>query len=210
MSSERPLPSLVAQWTRLAGVGHEASGRDLLARYGEPHRRYHTAEHLAFMLGVIDQLADLAADADAVRYAAWFHDAVYIVGAENEELSARLAGQVLTEAGRPAALVAEVARLVRLTSAHDPRPEDRNGSVLCDADLAVLGGSPEQYRRYREQVRDEYRQVPDDRYAAGRAAILRGLLDQPRLYRTAAAHGRYERAARINLAAEIASLESRP
>ena len=46
---------------------------------------------------------------------------------------------VLTGLAVPDALVGEVARLVRLTARHAPSADDRNGRVLCDADLAVLG-----------------------------------------------------------------------
>jgi predicted metal-dependent HD superfamily phosphohydrolase len=209
--------TLRERWTALAGPGNAACGQDLVARYREPHRRYHTTEHLAFMLDVIDLLADEAADDAAVRYAAWFHDAVYEIEAgsgsaaacvSNEERSARLAEAALPELGVADELVAEVGRLVRLTAGHDPAAGDRNGAVLCDADLAVLGGSPEQYRRYREQVREEYQQIPDELYRPGRAAILRGLLALPELYRTERARKQFGTAAMANLAAEIAALES--
>lgn len=206
---------LMERWTALAGPEQPGYGRYLIERYSEPHRRYHTTEHLTYMLDVIDLLADEAEDADAVRYAAWFHDAVYTIEAggetaavSNEERSARFAEAVLRKSGVPDPLAAEAARLVRLTEGHDPAAGDRNGAVLCDADLAVLGGPPEQYRRYREQVREEYRQIPDEVYRPGRAAILRRLAALPRLYRTERARERFGAAAKANLAAEIAQLES--
>jgi predicted metal-dependent HD superfamily phosphohydrolase len=207
--------TLMGRWTALAGPRNASCGRDLVARYREPHRRYHTTEHLAAMLDVIDLLAAEAEDADAVRYAAWFHDAVYEIeagggaaGTSNEERSAQLAEAALPAVGVADARIVEVGRLVRLTARHDPAAGDRNGAVLCDADLAVLGGSPEQYRRYREQVREEYRQVPDERYRPGRAAVLRRLLALPELYQTTCAQKRFGAAAVANLAAEIAALES--
>lgn len=116
---------------------------NLLARWAEPHRRYHTTAHLTAVLDHIDTLADHAADPAAVRLAAWFHDAVYRPDrSENEERSAQLAERALTEAGVPEARTAEVARLVRLTVGHDPQPGDTNGEVLCDADLAILAAPP--------------------------------------------------------------------
>ena len=53
------------------------------------------------MLAHLDMLADEADDIDAVRLAAWFHDAVYEPGADNEEASAALAAAVLSEGGVP-------------------------------------------------------------------------------------------------------------
>src|SRR6185503_19782333 len=103
---------------------------DLLARWREPHRRYHTVEHLAFMLDVIDRDADLADDPDAVRLAAWLHDAVYDPrAADNEERSVDLAVAALQSPQRD-----EVARLIRLTNDLKARTGDRNGGLLCDAD----------------------------------------------------------------------------
>jgi predicted metal-dependent HD superfamily phosphohydrolase len=179
-------------------------GADLLRRYGEPHRRYHTTEHLAAVLDHVDELADEAGDAEAVRLAAWFHDAVYDPSrGDNEERSAVLAERMLADTDLPAETVAEVARLVRLTTTHDPRDDDRNGAVLCDADLAILAAPPDRYAAYAASVREEYAAVPDDAFRAGRAEILRSLLELPALFRTAPARERWEAAARHNLQTEL-------
>jgi len=182
-------------------------GQDLLKRWAEPQRRYHTTEHLRAVLDHVDALAGQADDPDAVRLAAWFHDAVYRPDrSENEERSAQLAVRALRGAGLGADLVDEVARLVRLTVTHHPADGDRNGEVLCDADLAVLGGPPEAYAAYAAAVRAEYAFVPEDAFREGRAAILRQLLDLPALYRTEAARSRFDAPARANLAAELRTL----
>ena len=228
--------ALLDRWHALAGrdAAADALGRDLVARWAEPHRRYHDLVHLARVLDGVDELAAEAADADVVRYAAWFHDAVYGVGGEgsvsdeqgsnepvsdepgsepvsnepvsNEEASARLAEERLPALGIAPKRIAEVARLVRLTEGHRTAPGDRDGEVLCDADLAVLGGGAEEYARYAAAIRSEYAQVPDELFRPGRAAVLRGLLELPRLFRTETARARYEERARTNLAAEIKEL----
>ncbi|WP_433656691.1 HD domain-containing protein [Nocardia sp. CA-128927] len=198
---------LLGRWAALAGADAEAVGDDLIRRYQEAHRRYHTVDHLAAMLPVIDELAGDADDADAVRYAAFFHDAVYAVDrADNEERSAVLAEEVLESLGAAPELVREVARLVRLTATHDPADDDRNGGVLCDADLAVLAADEQGYAAYAAAVRAEYRHVPDDLFRTGRAAVLQGLARQPRLFRTPIARTRFETAARANLDRELATL----
>lgn len=216
--------TLLDRWTALLGrvsalppAASARFGDELLRRWSEPQRRYHTLVHLAAVLDSVDALAQAArppfgpADGDAVRLAAWFHDAVYAPDrSENEERSARLAERVLTEAGVPDALVAETARLVRLTETHDPGPEDRNGALLCDADLAVLGGTAEAYGRYTAAVREEYAFVPEPDFRAGRAAVLRQLLALPALFRTEAAHTAHDAAARHNMTAELHRLETPP
>lgn len=139
--------------------------------------------------------------------AAWFHDAVYDPQADdNEEQSAHLAEKTLAGLRVDDDVVAEVARLVRLTAGHDAAEDDADGAVLCDADLAILAADESRYADYVAGVRAEYAHVPDDDFARGRAAVLRRLLDQPSLFRTATAHASWEAAARANVTAELARL----
>ncbi|MBB3726884.1 HD domain-containing protein [Nonomuraea dietziae] len=207
------METLLEGWTALAGRSRAATavGAELVARWSEPHRRYHTLDHLRAVLAAIEPLAPVADDADAVRLAAWFHDAIYDGRpAWDEERSAQLAQALLPRCGVAEGRVAEVARLVRLTVIHDPGYDpagagDANGAVLCDADLAVLAG--EHYDAYARAVREEYRHVPDELFRAGRAQVLRRLLDAPRLYRTARAHDLWEARARANVSAELRLLD---
>ncbi len=212
---------LLATWLDLCdrvGARGDCSGvgRSLMVAYAGPDRAYHDVRHLAEVLEHVDALAGAAAAADLVRLAAWFHDAVYDthVGAEpgdrgassSEDRSARLATDSLFGLGLDEVEVTEVARLVRLTATHDPEPGDADGAVLCDADLAVLARDPTGYAGYVAAVRQEYAHVPDDLFRTGRAAILRALLDQPRLFRTPAAAARWEARARANVTAELTAL----
>ncbi|MEU1281712.1 hypothetical protein [Streptomyces sp. NPDC005805] len=177
---------------------------DLLRRWAEPQRRYHTTDHLVAVLDRIDELAAHAHDPAVVRLAAWFHDAVYLPDrSENEERSARLAERALPELGLDAHRTAEVARLVRLTVTHDPAPGDADGEVLCDADLAVLAAAPRAYAAYAAAVREEYAFVPEEAFRDGRAAVLRQLLALPRLFRTPYGQERWEGPARHNLTVEL-------
>jgi predicted metal-dependent HD superfamily phosphohydrolase len=183
------------------------AGADLLGRWTEPHRRYHDLAHLDAVLRAVDDLGAEAGDVPTVRLAAWFHDAVYDPhAADNEDRSADLATRVLAGLRVPDDRVADVARLVRLTSTHAPEPHDADGTVLCDADLSVLAGSPESYRRYADAVREEYAHLSDVDFARGRRQVLRSLLDRPALFRTT--HGRttWEPVARENLTDELARL----
>ena len=188
-------------------------GTQLLSRYGEPHRRYHDRQHLAEVLDAVDLLAHHAGDADAVRLAAWLHDAVYDPTAApgaNERASADLAVWLLPPLGHPPAQVALVVRLVRLTATHQPAPDDLDGQVLCDADLRVLAAQPERYAKYAADVRAEYAHLPDALFATGRAQVMGRLLDQPRLYNTATGFERWEARARANVTAELTRLRLGP
>jgi predicted metal-dependent HD superfamily phosphohydrolase len=191
-------------WPLAEGEGLRDS---LLAAYDEPTRGYHDRRHLAAVLRRLDELAAAATPFDdlAVRLAAWFHDAVYDGERDAEERSAAWAEEALP-ALIDAAVVAEVARLVRLTEHHRPDDDDPNGCALSDADLGVLAGSPEQYDAYVAAVRREYAHLPDDVFAAGRADVLRGLADKPLLFHTGHAREHWEEPARRNLARELSAL----
>ncbi|MFF0429281.1 hypothetical protein [Streptomyces sp. NPDC004520] len=202
--------TLIAARAGREGPDPAPYGRNLLSRWAEPQRRYHTVDHLRAVLDRIDELADQGGEGgelELVRLAAWFHDAVYRPDrSENEERSAALAEKALTEAGLTQHEVTEVARLVRLTTTHDPAPGDLNGETLCDADLAILATDLDTYRGYAAAVREEYGFVPEPAFREGRAAVLRQLLGLPRLFRTPYGAAAWEGRARENLERELAEL----
>ena len=193
--------------TTVPDAAIDASGADLLRRWAEPQRHYHTVTHLAAMLSIVDAHAGAAADLDLVRLAAWGHDAVYDPRATDNELrSAALTEAVLRGLGVDDDAAAEVGRLILLTAGHDGPPDDRDGALLCDADLAILAAAPDDYDAYAAAVRREYAHVPDDAFRAGRSAVLRSLLDRPTLYRVPAIADRLTGPARANLRRELAAL----
>jgi predicted metal-dependent HD superfamily phosphohydrolase len=200
---------LERRWPHRLGE-HTALRDRLVGCYAAPHRGYHDTRHLA---EVLDRLDDLLArpeaagvDRDAVVLAAWFHDAVYDGGADDEERSAALAESALAACGVPGGLVDEVARLVRLTRDHRPGPEDLAGQVLSDADLAILAADRQRYDEYVRDVREEYAHLDDETFRTGRAAVLRALLDKPTLFHTSHARGSWEATARANVEHELDSL----
>ena len=201
---------LPARWRKLMGASPaaEAVGDELLRRWAESHRRYHTLEHLAACLDAVDALADEAADVIAVRLAVWFHDAVYNRRpGEDEQASAALAEDRLRRLKVATDQAAEVARLVRLTATHQTAPDDRNGAVLCDADLSVLGGTPESYARYAAQIREENADIDEADFRTGRRRVLEAFAAREPLFRTGPAQALWEERARRNVRTELALLK---
>jgi predicted metal-dependent HD superfamily phosphohydrolase len=201
-------------WRRLVGVDAGRAGDaaldELLARHRQPHRRYHTATHVMWVLRHIDDLAaaNTPVDLDAVRAAALFHDAVYDPRSPtNEHDSAGLARRVLADCGWEPARVDRVAALIELTAGHVAPDTDLGADILLDADLAILGAEPADYRSYVTGVRAEYAHVDDDAWRVGRAAVLRSFLERPAIYRTTSMQAARERRARANLSAELADLQ---
>lgn len=213
---------LLVRWARLWHADDRAThavGEDLVDRWREPHRVYHSRLHLADALDALDALLppsdSSAREAWLARVALWFHDAVHDGEARrDEERSAALALALLgplvgdartAVAGEPVLTahdVEEVARLVLVTADHAPSDDDRPGALVSDADLAVLGADAARYDRYTQQVRAEYAQVPDDAFRSGRAAVLAELLDLasgPGLFRTSAGARRWSAQSMANL-----------
>jgi predicted metal-dependent HD superfamily phosphohydrolase len=183
------------------------TGARVIARYAEPRRRYHSTEHLVAVQDRITEFATADHDLFLVRLAGFYHDAIYDIPPReltNEEASARLSIRELSRAGLEQEDLNEIARLVRLTATHVPGSRDPNGELLCDVDLAVLGGSPQAYERYVALVTEEYADVPRADFVRGRFAVLRELAGRD-LFHTPRGRALNERA-RFNLVAECREL----
>ena len=139
-----------------------------------------------------------------VEMAIWFHDVIYDPRRkDNEEQSAAHFLEESRREGMTGDWMANVCRLIRVTSHH--RAEAKDEALLCDIDLSILGRSPEEYARYVSAVRREYAWVSEGDWRWGRAAVLRTFLERPVIYRTAD-YAATETAARSNLERELRSL----
>jgi predicted metal-dependent HD superfamily phosphohydrolase len=171
--------------------GDAALLEQLLARYREPHRHYHTLQHLEECFEKLDELRDLAPHPGDVELALWFHDAIYDTRRDDNE--ARSADWARAAVGE------RVAELVMATR-HDAQPTDMDARVLVDVDLSILGAPDARFAQYERQVREEYRWVPALIYRRKRRQILDGFLARPTIYNTGRFIERYEAQARRNLA----------
>ena len=210
-----PRPGLRTAWLRLlhtAGVTDQteavaAQADALIDRWSGPTRHYHDLRHLQSVLDALDRLTAPRHTPVEVALAAWFHDAVYEGSAgSDEEASAVLAERVLADLGAPPDVVADVARLIRLTTDHVVAADDETGALLIDADLSILGADEATYRRYAADVRAEYAHLDEATFTRGRADVLRRLLAHQPLFRTRRGHELWQDAAQRNLTAELARL----
>lgn len=163
--------------------------------WAEPHRRYHTLQHLAECLTLAhDWGAGLPARDQAIlTLALWFHDAVYDTRAkDNEFRSAALAETELARLGLAYDDSAHVAQLVLATEHSTPVPAGNPLiDLLLDVDLAILGAPVPRFNEYEVQVRKEYSWVEECAYQEGRGKVMahfRALAaaEPSPLYRTAA------------------------
>ena len=174
--------------------------------YSEPHRYYHNLLHIEDCLGEFDRANQLATDPATVELAIWFHDAVYDPrAADNEERSAELAKDWLSDVHASDVLTDSVGRLVLATKNHDASMH-ADAPLLVDVDLSILGKPPEQFWEYERQIREEYAWVEKTVFAAKRAEILHRFLARERIYQTDLFFHRMEAQARSNLLASVQRL----
>lgn len=205
MISDRRWGALV---TRMCGnPPPDGVFRRLALAYREPHRHYHNLGHIEHCLQELDGAMDLAEHPDTVEFAIWLHDAVYDPKAsDNEEKSARLAIEILAQAGCTEKHVRSQVRDLILATRHGEPPASRDAALVVDIDLSIFGQPREVFDSYEKNIRAEYSWAPEAVYAAVRSRVLNGFLDRPRLYFTERFENIYASAARLNLTRAVSML----
>lgn len=198
---------------RFASAWRELTGNDggaarifalLRDRYAEPHRAYHTAQHIDECLMHLDAVRVHTVRPIEIEIALWFHDAIYDTRSpDNEQRSAEWAGKELIQAGAPRAL-ADVVQSLVLATQHHVIPSAPDERLLVDIDLSILGAPRERFLEYDAQIRREYAWVPEEVFVRERAKVLRRFAERPSIYATDAFRASHEARARANLAAALA------
>lgn len=190
---------------------------DLLLRYGDSRREYHTMEHVRWTLKrlyEIDSASSVAATSDPRRlhvlgthFAVWFHDAVMEGAPTDEEASATLASEMLKTIGGATERFAKTVSDIILATAHTADVPSFAASVV-DADLSILAATEEKFDRYEALIRKEWAHVPEAAFREGRARILDQFVHRPYVYSTEYARREWESKARSNLHRSIHRLRS--
>lgn len=192
-------------WQGLGLPADELAMQQVLQAYAEPHRHYHTQQHLAECLTLLEPLLSQASHPAEVELALWFHDAVYDVRASDNEWQSALWVQRLVGSAVAPEVSTRIVALV-LATRHSQTPQSCDEQLLVDVDLAILGAEPARFDEYERQVRAEYAHVPEAQFRTRRAAILRGFLQWPRLYGTPELQARHEARALANLQRSLGEL----
>jgi predicted metal-dependent HD superfamily phosphohydrolase len=200
-----------ADLLRRLGAAKASGGRhvfeNLLAAWSDARRRYHGVEHLAECLRELDEGRVEPSLADPVELALWYHDAVYVPGAtDNESSSATWLAADAERLGIPADRTNRAAALV-LATAPDAAVTDGDlgAALIHDIDFSILGRDALRFLEYEHGVCEEYASMPWWKLRLGRRRFLARVLASPAVYRTAHFRRRYEDAARANVAALLGS-----
>ncbi|NJD06955.1 MAG: N-methyl-D-aspartate receptor NMDAR2C subunit [Methylococcaceae bacterium] len=194
-------------WRQLGAPARTGLLSELLDRYSEAQRAYHTAQHLEECFGWFDRVRSRCLRPAEVELALWFHDAVYDPRrTDNEERSAAWVQRELAAAALGDAVAGRVRDLV-LATAHGAIPDELDACLLVDVDLSILAADRGRFAEYETQVRQEYAWVDDAAFAAGRSRVLRGFLERPSVYLTEWFREKLETTARRNLTRALARWE---
>jgi predicted metal-dependent HD superfamily phosphohydrolase len=191
----------------LAFPASEATFDAIEKAYCEPHRRYHTTQHIDDCLVQFDLLRMQADAPAAIELSLWFHDAVYNpYKSRNEEKSADWAARFLVGVEAAEDFIVRIRSLI-LATRHEVVATDNDAAILVDVDLSILGSDNTRYDAFERQVREEYRWVPSMVYRRERRKILESFMMRDRIYRTRTFFDLYESIARNNLDAAIRDLK---
>ena len=208
------------RWERLCkhlGISSQSAlekeFKHISAAYGEPHRAYHTVQHINECLELLDwasaQVPDFVSHYPALEIALWYHDMVYLPqGSNNERRSADRAVAFLQANGVTQTQVRLVESLIMATC-HLIESKPDEGTELThwmvDIDLAILGASPQRFIQYDKQIRQEYDWVAPTEYRTRRQKALAQFLRRPVIYQSALFRDRFEAKARENLEAMVSA-----
>jgi len=175
--------------------------------FGEEERKFHNLSHLEQIITALLPFQKQIEDWDTLLFAVFYHDFVYdvvqyVTDNNNEDKSADKAEEVLKKLNYPAEKIERCRQHILATKKHE-LSSDPDTNFLTDADLSILGQSPDEYETYHKQIRKEYFIFPDPIYHAGRQKVLHQFLHMERLFKTDAFHQQYEELAKENMQREL-------
>ena len=177
----------------------------IITEYSRPGRFYHTLAHITHLLQLSEQYADELTNKMVVDLAIFYHDIVYEVpGSDNEHESALLAENRLRKLNVPENIITEVSVFIEATKTHEP-VETMHFRDLCyflDFDMSSLAAEWDEYSKYINNIRQEYKFYPDELYYPGRAGFLKQTLEKEHFFHTASFRA-LEQKARQNMEREL-------
>lgn len=180
---------------------------EILSFYSEKTRHYHDLSHIENMLFLAFEHQEHFNDLDTLLFSIFYHDIVYNAKyKDNEEQSASLAIERLTLLGFPIEKIQKCNEQILATKTHLSSSDDPDTDYLLDIDLSILGASWENYQKYFQGVRKEYKMYPVLLYRPGRKKVLKHFLEMDHIYKTDVFRNKFESKAKENLKRELEKL----
>lgn len=165
---------------------HADSTMSILDAYSEPHRHFHTMDHV---MSIVDQIEahfgpDYSDTKLAFLYAAVFHDIVYVPGSKTNEADSV---SVMRGEGKhipsldicvvPGHLVGLVEELILGTA--EPVGSSASSRIFNSFDRSILLSDLPQLLDYGEKIYKEFSFVPYHEFVPAHLAVIRSLAHRP-------------------------------
>lgn len=178
---------------------------ELCVHYSEPHRFYHTIDHIAFCLQQFDQITCYLENPDEIEMALWFHDVIHNPDKDNEKQSRELFAQLgvgcLNES-----FIHNVGELI-MTTTHKCAPDLTDAAYICDIDLSSLGAPWEIFLSDSRALRMEQSHYSDEWFYQAKLCFLKSLMARPNIFYTRYFQSKFEKMARHNIQQYISRIE---
>ena len=196
---------IVSQYTTDSNLANDL-WLEIFTKYSEPKRYYHNITHLDNMMTDIIAVKDSLTDWETIFFAVCYHDIVYKAkNNTNEEDSCKIAKQRLQTVNYPIEKILLCAEMILATKSHQ-LSADNDTNYLIDADMSILGKSPDEYQQYTYNIRKEFSAYPEFMYKSGRKKVLQTFLVKGTIYKTEYFINMYEKQARTNIINELEGL----
>ena len=203
----------IALWDRCRTAGGEGSDAhdvfaEVLAYYSEPGRHYHTPRHIEHCLKQFDLASSEMDDPDAIEMAIWFHDLVFDITKDDNELQSARRFVELAGDAMDSEFKSKVHDLIMATA--PPRqPKTNDEKFMLDIDLSSFGLPWAEFVRDSTAVRQESSRLSDAEFFPGQRAFLESLLGREHFYFTDFFRSRFEDTARSNIRRHLESLREK-
>lgn len=185
----------------------------LVEAYEQPHRKYHTLEHIQYILAAIAEVQERfslsSVDVRRLHLLAWYHDSVYEIGkprAYNEEASAAWYKRDFYDLHPEKTWAMEKETNLMVDAIVDTidhnNPSSWISAIFMDLDLQGLGTPWRIYRENTRKIREEFAQYNDEEFRAGRIMFLKERLERNTVFHTAWG-AEFEPKAQQNMAREL-------
>ncbi|CAA0090535.1 Uncharacterised protein [Halioglobus japonicus] len=186
-------------WRACSGQNTDSVWQKLQSHYQEPHRHYHTLDHIDHCLGELDIAGDHVAEFSATEMAIWFHDVIYHYGAKDNELLSVTYFRDMAGSAMPADFVERVSEFIIATQ-HTGPAADPAIAYVVDIDLSGFGLPWDDYLADSTALRYEAEGVSDEQYYNGKLRFLTELQRWSSLYQSPFFRDRLEANAQSNIA----------
>lgn len=205
------------EYLQIPGVKPEESGAAataLLTRYTEPWRKHHNLDHLVYMAEFLDENSESLQRPTEVFIAVIGHDAMYVPSLYQPGIqpgiNEALSGILTQEQYAPflgQATLQKINRNILSIIDHAYGGSDTDQAFILDADMGILGSSPEVFDEYDANIQKEFNFIEPSAYRAARLAVLKTFASSESLFITDAARLQFGNRAKENLERTIAKYE---